>query len=61
MEKEIFRDIGSKIDVFSEYGEWDNEYKSNGVVVYLAKLLRFSTGGCMRAYKGHLWAKSWRV
>ena len=27
MEKEIFRDMGSKIDVFSEYGEWHNEYK----------------------------------
>ena len=27
MEKEIFRDMGSKIDVFSEYEECENEYK----------------------------------
>ena len=26
MKKEMFRDMGSKIYVFSEYGEWDNEY-----------------------------------
>ena len=33
MEKEMFRDIGSKIDVFFEYGEWENENKmSNGVL-----------------------------
>ena len=38
-------DMGNKIDVFSEYGEWENEHKkSNGVVVCLAMLLRFSTG-----------------
>ena len=62
MEKEMFRDIGSKIKVFFEYGEWENEYeKSNGVVVCLAMLLRFSARGWMRAYEGHLWAKGWRV
>ena len=27
MEKDMFRDMGSKIDVFFEYGEWANEYK----------------------------------
>ena len=27
MEKEMFRDMGSMIDVFSNYGEWENEYK----------------------------------
>ena len=33
MEKEMFRNMGSKIDVFSEYGEWENEHKmSNGVL-----------------------------
>ena len=26
-EKRDVRDIGSKIYVFSEYGEWDNEHK----------------------------------
>ena len=25
--KKMFRDMGSKIYVFSEYGEWDHEYK----------------------------------
>ena len=25
--EKMFRDMGSKIYVFSEYGEWDNEYK----------------------------------
>ena len=49
----MFRDIGGKINVFSEYGEWENEYeKSNGVVVCLAMLLGFSVRGCMRANKG---------
>ena len=58
MEKEIFRDMGSKIYVSSEYGEWDNEKKrGNSVVVCLTKLLGFSAGGCMRAYEGHLWVK----
>ena len=27
VKKEMFRDIGSKIYVFSKYEEWDNEYK----------------------------------
>ena len=27
MKKEMFRDICSKIYVFLEYGEWDNEYE----------------------------------
>ena len=27
VKKEMFRDMGSKIYVFSKYGEWDNEYK----------------------------------
>ena len=27
VKKEVYRDMGSKIYVFSEYGEWDNEYK----------------------------------
>ena len=44
----------SKIDIFSKYGEWENEYKkSNGVVVCLAMLLGFSTGGWIRAYEGN--------
>ena len=46
VETMMFRDIGSKIDVFLEYGEWENENKKcNGVVVCLAMLLGFSTGG----------------
>ena len=54
----MFRDIGSKIDVFFEYGEWENKYKrGNSVVVCLAMLLGFSAEGCMRAYDGHLWVK----
>ena len=58
MEKEIFRDMGSKIYASSEYGEWDNENKrGNSVVVCLTKLLGFSAGGGMRAYEGHLWVK----
>ena len=62
MEKEMFRNIGSKINVFSKYGEWENEYKkSNGIVVCLVMLLGFSTEGWMRAYEGHLWAKGWRI
>ena len=33
MEKEMFRDMGSKIDVFLEYREWENEHMmSNGVL-----------------------------
>ena len=48
----MFRDICSEIYVFSEYGEWDNEYeRSNSAVVCLAKLLGFTAGGCMRAYE----------
>ena len=62
MEKEIFRDMGSKIYVSSEYGEWDNENKrGNSVVVCLTKLLGFSAGGCMKANEGHLWVKGWRI
>ena len=62
MEKETFRNIGSKINVFSKYGEWENEYKkNNGVVVCLVMLLGFSAEGWMSAYEGHLWAKGWRV
>ena len=26
VKKEVFRDMGSKIYAFPEYGEWDNEY-----------------------------------
>ena len=48
----MFRDMGSKIDAFSKYGEWKNKYKSNGVVVCLVMLLEFSAGGWIRAYKG---------
>ena len=52
MKKEMFRDMGSKINVFSEYEEWKNEYKkSNSVVVCLAMLLGFSAGGWKRAYE----------
>ena len=62
MKKEMFRDMGSKINVFSEYGEWENEYKrSNSVVVCLAMFLGFSAEGWIRAYEGQLWAKGWRV
>ena len=62
MEKEMFRDIGSKIDVFFEYEEWENEYKrSNSVVVCLAMLMRFSARGWVKVYEGQLWAKGWRV
>ena len=54
--------MGNKIYVFLEYGEWENEYKrGNSIVVCLAKLLRFSAGGCMKAYEGYLWAKGWKV
>ena len=46
----MFRDIGSEIDVFSEYGARENEYeKRNGVVVCLVILLGFFAGGWMRA------------
>jgi len=42
----MFRDMSNKIDVFYEYGEWENEHKiSNDVIEYLAMLLGFSTGG----------------
>ena len=52
VEKEMFRDMGNKIDVFSKYGEWENEHKmSNGVIVYLAMLLGFSVGGWISVYK----------
>ena len=45
-------DMGNKIDVFFECEEWKNEYKmSNGVVVCLAMLLRFSIGGWIKAYE----------
>ena len=45
--------MGSKINVFSEYGEWENEYeKSNGGVVCLVMLPGFSAEGWMRAYEG---------
>ena len=54
----VFGDMSSKIDVFSEYREWENEYeKSNNIVMCLAMLLRFSIGGWLRAYEGQLWAK----
>ena len=50
--KICLKDMGSKIDVFSECREWENEHKkSNGVVVCLAMLLRFSTGGWRKAYE----------
>ena len=53
MEKEMFRDMGSKIDVFSKYEEWEHEYKrSNSVVVCLAKLLGFSVGIVWGLMKG---------
>ena len=58
----MFRDMGSKIDVFSKYEEWEHEYKrSNSVVVCLAMLLGFSVGGRIKAYERQLWAKDWRV
>ena len=45
-------DMGNKIDVLFECEEWENEYKkSNGVVVCLAMLLRFSIGGWIKAYE----------
>ena len=48
----MFRDMGSKIDVFSEHWEWENEHKkSNSVVVCLVMLLRFSVGGWINAYE----------
>ena len=52
------KDMGSKMDVFFEYGEWENEHKkSNDVVVCLAMLLRFSAGGWIKAYE--LWVVRW--
>ena len=48
----MFRDMGNKIDVFSKYGEWENEHKmSNGVIEYLAMLVGFPTGGWIWAYE----------
>ena len=33
MEKDMFRDMGSKIDTFFGYGEWENKHKmGNGVL-----------------------------
>ena len=50
--------MGSKMDVFFEYGEWENKHKkSNDVVVCLAMLLRFSAGGWIKAYE--LWVVIW--
>ena len=44
--------MSNKIDVFSEFGEWENEYKkSNGVVVCLTMLLGFSARGWIKAYE----------
>ena len=53
--------MGSKRNVFSEYEEWESEYKkSNSVVVCLAMLLGFSAEWWIRAYEGQLWAKGRR-
>ena len=58
----MFRDMGSKINVFSECEEWEHKYKkSNSVIVCLAMLLAFSAGEWIKAYEGQLWAKNWRV
>ena len=52
------KDMGSKMDVFFEYGEWENEHKkSNGFVICLAMLLRFSAGWWIKAYE--LWVVIW--
>ena len=46
------KDIDSKINVFSEYREWENEHKkSNSIVICLAILLRFYAGGWIKAYE----------
>ena len=51
-EGDCLEDMGSKRCVFSEYGEWENEHKkSNGFVICLAMLLRFSAGGWIKAYE----------
>ena len=45
-------DMGSKIDVFFECEEWEDKHKkSNGIVVCLATLLRFSARGWIKAYE----------
>ena len=57
----VFGDMGNKRNVFSEYEEWESEYKkSNSVVVCLAMLLGFSAEWWIRAYEGQLWAKGRR-
>ena len=38
-----------KIDVFSEYGEWENEYKNSSSVVVCLAMLGFSIGGWIKA------------
>ena len=45
------KDIGSKIDVFSEYREWEEHKKSNSIVICLAILLRFYARGWIKAYE----------
>ena len=45
-------DMGSKIDVFFECEEWEDKHKkSNGIIVCLATLLRFSARGWIKAYE----------
>ena len=64
----MFRNMGNKIYVFSEYGEWDNEYKrvivcsvfSNAAGIYYSRMYE-GLWGCMKAYEEHLWSKGWRV
>ena len=53
MKREMcLKDIDSKINVFSEYREWENEHKkSNSIVICLAILLRFYAGGWIKAYE----------
>ena len=42
----MFRDMSSKIDVFFEYREWENEHKiSNGVIGNLEMFLGVSIRG----------------
>ena len=43
------KDMGSKIDVFFEYGEWENEYKNSSSVVVCLAMLGFSIGGWIKA------------
>ena len=46
VDKEMFRDMSSKIDVFFEYREWENEHKiSNGVIRNLEMFLGVSVRG----------------